>query len=203
MRFCRGDFQPGSLTYFVGFTGTFLALLLIPLSIGMAILRARLWDIDIIIRRTLIYSTLTGALALVYVGSVVLLQAVLRPLLGQQSPPLVTVASTLAIAALFTPLRRRIQAIIDQHFYRRRYNAARTLAAFSIKMRDQVDLSTLTDDLLTVVKETMQPAHLSLWLGAGRQPARRGFGESAMGRRQRMCRGNTVEGLLPRGSGAI
>jgi hypothetical protein len=166
-------FEPGSLIYWVGFTGTFLALLLIPLSIGMAILRARLWDIDIIIRRTLIYSTLSGALALVYVGSVVVLQLLLGPLLGQQAPQLVTVTSTLAIAALFTPLRQRIRASIDQHFYRRRYNAVQVLARFMARMRDETDLDALTDDLLGVVEETMQPTHLTLWM---REPELRRHG---------------------------
>jgi hypothetical protein len=166
--------EPGSLTYFVGLTGAFLALLLIPLSIGVAILRARLWDIDIIIRRTLIYSTLSGALALVYVGSVVLLQVVLRPLLGQQAPQLVTVASTLAIAALFAPLRRRIRASIDRHFYRRRYNAVQILARFSATLRDETDLDALSGDLLGVVEETMQPAHASLWLRLPERKVQRG-----------------------------
>jgi hypothetical protein len=157
-------FEPGSLAYFLVLTVAFFALLLIPLSIGVAILRARLWDIDIIIRRTLVYSSLSGVLLLVYVSSIVLLQAVLRPLFGQQSPQLVTVASTLVIAALFSPLRRRIQTVIDQRFYRRKYDAAQILAAFGATMRDKTDLDALVDELLMVVKQTMQPSHVSLWL---------------------------------------
>ncbi len=141
-----------------------LLLSFIPLSIGIAILRYRLWDIDILIRRTLIYGTLTTALGLVYFASVMLLQQFLRALTGQGRNQLAVVASTLAIAALFQPLRGRIQAAIDRRFYRRKYDAALTLQAFNAKIRDEVDLDTLTGDLLAVVEETMQPAHVSLWL---------------------------------------
>jgi hypothetical protein len=141
-----------------------LALAAVPISIGIAILKHRLYDIDLIINRALVYGVLTATLALVYLSSVVVLQEVLRILAGQAQSELVTVASTLAIAALFTPLRRRIQATIDRRFYRRKYDAVQVLAAFSARLRDEVDLSKLNDDLLNVVNETMQPTHVSLWL---------------------------------------
>ena len=138
-------------------------LLLIPLSFAIAILRYRLWDVDIIINRTLVYSSLTAMLALVYVGSIVVLQGLLRALAGQESQ-LAIVASTLAVAALFNPLRQRIQSFIDRRFYRRKYDARKTLESFSAKLRDETDLDALSDDLVGVVRETMQPAHVSLWL---------------------------------------
>jgi hypothetical protein len=140
-----------------------ISFLLVPLSIGISILRYRLWDIDLLINRALVYGTLTGVLALVYVASVVLLQQGFRALTGQESE-LAIIASTLAIAGLFQPLRRRLQGFIDRRFYRRKYDAARTLAVFSARLRDEVDLTTLTDDLVAVVEETMQPAQVSLWL---------------------------------------
>ena len=156
--------EPGALSYFVVLTGAFLSLLLIPLSIGVAILRSRLWDIDVLIRRTLVYGALTTALALVYVGSVVLLQTLVGAVANQGRAELVTVASTLAIAALFNPFRRRIQNVIDKRFYRRKYDAAKVLAAFGTTARDETDLDRLTTELLHVVDATMQPAHVSLWL---------------------------------------
>ncbi len=138
-------------------------MLLVPISLAIAILRYRLFDIDVIIRRTLVYSLLSATLALIYLGSVVVLQRLLAPLAGE-SNQVAVVASTLALVTLFQPLRRRIQATIDRRFYRRKYDAARTLEAFNARVRDQVELSALTDDVLDVVQDTLQPAHVSLWL---------------------------------------
>src|SRR6266568_5162013 len=145
------------------FTATYFLMLLIPLSIVFAILRARLWDIDILINRTLVYGTLTAMLAVVYIGLIITLQFLLRGLISQTSD-IAIVLSTLAIAAIFQPLRQLIQVGIDRRFYRRKYNAARTLAAFSATLRSEVDLSQMREDLVAVVQETMQPAHISLWL---------------------------------------
>jgi len=144
--------------------------LLLPLSIGLAMLRSRLWDIDIIINRTLVYGVLTISLVLVYVGLVIGLESLVRLFTGQASQsPVVIVASTLAIAALFRPLRHRLQIIIDRRFYRRKYDAAKTLEAFSATLRNEVDLAALREHLLAVVQETMQPAHVSLWLRTDKQ----------------------------------
>ena len=142
-----------------------VATLLIPLSIGFSILRYRLYDIDVLINRTLVYSILTALLALVYVGLVIGLGSLVRLFTGQAGQsPVSIVASTLVIAALFQPLRHRIQAMIDRRFYRRKYDAAKTLEAFSATLRNEVDLNQLREHLITVVQDTMQPAHVSLWL---------------------------------------
>src|SRR5918992_576335 len=139
--------------------------LLIPLSIGVAVLRSRLFDIDVIINRTLVYGSLTALLAAVYFGGITATQTIFRTLTGQeQQPQLAVVVSTLAIAALFNPLRLRIQGFIDRRFYRRKYDAAKTLETFSAKLRDETDLEALNAELVGLVTETMQPAHVSLWL---------------------------------------
>jgi hypothetical protein len=145
------------------FALAFLAFIGVPVAAGVAIMRYRLYEIDILINRTLVYGVLTVSLALIYLGSVVSMQYALRALTGQESQ-LAVVASTLAIAALFQPLRRRVQGFIDRRFYRRKYDAARTLTAFGARLRNEVDLETLADDLVGVIRETVQPAHVSLWL---------------------------------------
>jgi hypothetical protein len=135
----------------------------VPVAIGFAVLKYRLYDIDLIINRTLVYGALTAALVAVYMGSIVVLQGLVRALSGQESQ-LAIVASTLAVAALFNPLRHRIQAFIDRRFYRNKYDARKTLEAFSSKLRDETDLEALRGNLVGVVRETMQPAHASVWL---------------------------------------
>jgi hypothetical protein len=145
-------------------------LLLIPLSFGFAMLRYRLWEIDALINRTLVYSTLTVILTGIYVGLVIGLQALLRGIISQDNGVAIVI-STLAIYVLFQPLRKRIQRLIDRRFYRSKYDAAKTVAAFSTTLRQEVDLEQLREHLLAVVQETMQPAHVSLWL---RPPQRTG-----------------------------
>ena len=149
-------------------TVTYGLLLFIPISIAFAILRSRLYDIDTIINKALVYGSLTGLLAAVYAALIIGLQALVRGLTNQDSNVAIVI-STLAIAALFQPLRRRLQNLIDRRFYRRKYDAVRTLEAFSATLRNEVDLATLSEHLVAVVQETMQPTHVSLWL---RQPSR-------------------------------
>jgi len=140
-----------------------LSFVTIPIAVGFAVLKYRLYDIDLIINRTLVYGLLTVTLVVLYFGGIVVLQMLFVILTGQRST-LAVVASTLLIAALFNPLRRRIQFFIDRSFYRSKYDARKTLEAFSTKLRDETDLEALSGDLVGVVKETMQPAHVSLWL---------------------------------------
>ena len=139
----------------------------VPVAVGIAIFRYHLYDIDILINRTLVYGVLTVSLIAVYFGGVAVTETIFRALTARQDQPqLVIVITTLVIAALFNPLRRRIQTFIDRRFYRRRYDATKVLQAFSAKLRDETDLDRLTPELLGVVRETMQPAHVSLWLRA-------------------------------------
>lgn len=157
--------SPGSLYNLVSGPGFLFALIPLPLTIGIAILRSRLWDIDIIINRTLVYFVLTVMVLVLYGGSVLLLQRLFYTLTGQDSV-FAEIASTLAIALLFQPLRHRIQVIIDRRFYRHKYDTARAIAAFGaqLRLRKEMDLTTLTGDMLKVVEESMQPEHVSLWL---------------------------------------
>jgi hypothetical protein len=144
-------------------TGFSLSFLLVPLSISVAVLRSHLFDIDVLINRTLVYGTLTAMLIGLYFGGIVVLQRLFIVITGEKST-LAVVASTLVIAALFNPLRRRIQSFIDRGFYRKKYDARKTLESFSAKLRDETDLDALRNDLVGVVKETMQPQHVTLWL---------------------------------------
>jgi hypothetical protein len=145
----------------------FLLVLFIPIAIAIAVLRYRLYDIDLIIRRTVVYAILTAALGLVYFGSVVVLQTVVGRATAEQSP-LVVVFSTLLIAALFSPLRRRIQSFIDRRFFRSKYDAAQMLARFAQTTRDEVDMEALQAELLRVIEETLQPESVAIWLKQGR-----------------------------------
>lgn len=167
--------SPGALFELPGLLGeilsvlAFFALPSIPVAVGIAILRHRLYDIDILINRTLVYGALTATLAAIYLSAVVVLQRALVLLTGEGSQ-LAVVASTLAIAALFNPLRRRIQDAIDRRFYRSKYDAQKTLEAFSLKLRDEIDLDDLSGDLVSVVRSTVQPKHASLWLREPEEP---------------------------------
>jgi hypothetical protein len=156
--------QPGAL-YNSFSTPILICLsLVVPLSIGLAILRYRLWDVDVLINKALVYGLLTGTLAAVYAGLIIGLESLVGQFGAQTTQPFVIVISTLAIAALFQPLRSRIQQLIDRRFYRKKYDAAKTLAAFSATLRNEVDLEQLRAHLIGVVNETMQPAYVSLWL---------------------------------------
>jgi hypothetical protein len=148
----------------------------VPIAVGFAVLKYRLYDIDLLINRTLVYGTLTGTLVALYFGGIVLLQRVFVALTGEKST-LAVVASTLLIAALFNSLRRRIQSFIDRRFYRRKYDARKTLEAFSAKLRDETDLRALNDELVGVVNETIQPSHVSLWLRSSEDRRRPGGNE--------------------------
>jgi hypothetical protein len=149
-----------------------------PIAMGIAILRYRLYEIDTLINRTLVYGSLTAMLVAPYFVGIVVLQRVFVLLTSEKST-LAVVASTLLIAALFNPLRRRIQSFIDRRFYRRKYDAAKTLQGFSAQLRDETDLDALSDDLVGVVRETMQPAHVSLWLRPDPSP-RAGRGQEQL-----------------------
>ena len=162
----------GSLANLIANAAGIGLMLLLPLSIGFAVLRSRLWDIDILINRTLVYGALTVILTGVYVGLVFGLQALLRGIINQGSGVAIVI-STLAIYFMFQPLRRRIQRIIDRRFYRSKYDAVKTVAAFSATLHNEVDLDQLREDLLAVVQETMQPAHVSLWLRPPEQASKK------------------------------
>jgi hypothetical protein len=148
----------------------------VPLCVGIALLRYRLWEVDSLINKALVYGLLTGLLGTLYAGLIIGLESLAGAITGQAATnPVILVISTLAIAALFLPVRRRVQQVIDRRFYRRKYDAEQTLAAFSAALRNEVDLAQIREQLLAVVQETMQPAHVSLWLA---QPERQ-FTEQA------------------------
>jgi hypothetical protein len=161
--------QPSASGFLFNLAGNLLwvgFLFFLPISFVLAILHSRLWDIDVIIRKTLAWGALTVLLGLVYFGAVTLLQSVFSAISHQQSPAAI-VLSTLAIAALFNPLRKRVQETVDRRFYRRKYNAEQALASFAALAREEVDLEELSARLLAVVEETVQPEHVSIWLRPG------------------------------------
>ena len=161
------EFTPGQPRLFASLGGwltNMLFVVALPVTMAIAISRYRLWEIDLVVRRTLQYGLLTGVLVLIYYGSVITLQAGVRAMTGQGDSPIITVLTTLAIAALFNPLRRRVQEFIDRRFYRKKYDAEQALAQFAAIARDEVDMDKLSTALLGVVEETMQPETLSLWL---------------------------------------
>jgi hypothetical protein len=169
--FSLPGFQSSLFGQTIGATAIYLSYLIIPLAIGTAMLRYRLWDVDVLINRTLVYGLLSVSLAALYIGSVVVLEAALRRVTGQGSGLAVAI-STLFIAAIFQPFRRGLQSFIDRRFYRRKYDAARTLAAFSNRLRDSVDLDRLSAEIMGVVGETIQPSAASLWLRPSRSRGR-------------------------------
>jgi serine phosphatase RsbU (regulator of sigma subunit) len=158
-------FHLSVFAYMIGSTVITILLLFFPLSLGIAILRSRLWEIDIIINRTLVYGSLTATLALLYIGLIFALQFLLRGIVNQTSAPAV-IASTLVIVALFHPLRRRLQTIIDRRFYRQTYDAAKVIAAFTSTLREEIDLDQLHERLIAVVQEALLPRSVALWLRA-------------------------------------
>src|SRR5215207_1487427 len=169
MRGDGGRLPPSPFWFDVLFSVAVLGFAGVPVAIGFAVLKYRLYDIDVVINRTLVYGSLTVTLVALYFGSVATTQAILRALTGQtEQPQLAIVVSTLVIAALVNPLRRRIQSFLDRRFYRRKYDARKTLEDFSARLRDETDLETLNGDLADVIRETMQPAHVSLWLRPNR-----------------------------------
>jgi hypothetical protein len=157
----------------VGTVLQFVTLPLLPVAVAVAILKYRLYEIDLIINRTLVYGSLTVVLAVLYEGGIVILQQLFRAFTGQESQ-LAVVASTLVIAALFVPLRRRIQNFVDRRFYRRKYDAAKTLAAFNARLREETNLKALSDDLVGVARDTVQPEYVSLWLRTEAAPKAKG-----------------------------
>jgi hypothetical protein len=157
--------EPGTLADFLGIAITLGCMLLIPLSVAFAVLRYRLYDIDVVVNRTLVYGILTAMLVAAYLGCVTVAQTALQAVTGRaEQSQLLVVGSTLTIAAIFQPLRSRIQFFIDSRFYRRKYDARKTLEEFAAKLRDETNLDALNEDLADVVRETMQPAHTSLWM---------------------------------------
>ena len=161
------DFSPGQPRLLASIAGWFLTLaasLALPVTVAIAILRYRLWNVDLIIRKTLVYVFLTAALFVIYFGFIVLLQSLFGGLLGDRDNALATVISTLAVAAMFNPMRRRIQELIDRRFYRQKYDKVKVLASFNSGLRDEVDLDRLGDAIAGVVNQTMQPTSVSLWL---------------------------------------